>query len=255
MATTYLHAVNEILQELNEVELTSSNFASAVGIHQFVKSIINRAYRDIVNAEKEWPFLSAGTNDEPFLGSEYVESVAGQRWYLLKTGATDTRDDYSSVDWDSFYLTDFGVAGATEPYENRNLPFSSIDQWIKYHRENDNDAHLTTGSESGVPQRVMVSADGRSFGLSPIPDAVYRIYFSAWNQPTELTAYSSEFVFADRWMPVLYARARYYMWQFKESPQQAAFALNEYKEGLSFMRNTLIDPTPDNMLDDRARFI
>ena len=79
----------------------------------------------------------------------------------------------------------------------------------------------------------MVSADGRSFGLSPIPDAVYRIYFSAWNQPTELTLYSNEFVFADRWMPVLYARARYYMWQFKESPQQAAFALNEYKEGLS----------------------
>ena len=37
MATTYLDLTNEILRELNEVPLTSTNFASAVGFQQLSK--------------------------------------------------------------------------------------------------------------------------------------------------------------------------------------------------------------------------
>jgi len=37
MATTYLTLTNETLRELNEVQLTSSNFSDAVGIQAFVK--------------------------------------------------------------------------------------------------------------------------------------------------------------------------------------------------------------------------
>jgi len=48
---TYLELTNELLREMNEVELTSSNFTSAVGIQQHVKDAINRAYLDIVNEE------------------------------------------------------------------------------------------------------------------------------------------------------------------------------------------------------------
>ena len=66
MSTTYLTATNEILKELNEVELNSANFSSAVGIHAFAKDIINRAYFDIVNAEQEWPYLLEGVPEEPF---------------------------------------------------------------------------------------------------------------------------------------------------------------------------------------------
>jgi len=46
---TYLGLTNEILGELNEVQLTSSNFATAKGIQKFVKDAINRAYFDIAN--------------------------------------------------------------------------------------------------------------------------------------------------------------------------------------------------------------
>jgi hypothetical protein len=42
MATTYLTLTNEVLRELNEVQLTSANFASAVGIQAFIKESINR---------------------------------------------------------------------------------------------------------------------------------------------------------------------------------------------------------------------
>ena len=39
-----------------------------------------------------------------------------------------------------------------------------------------------------VPLRVLKSTDGRRFGLSPIPDEVYRIYFTAYDQLTILSA-------------------------------------------------------------------
>ena len=55
MATTYLDLTNEILRELNEVPLTSTNFASAVGIQQFVKDSINKSIFDIANEEPQLP--------------------------------------------------------------------------------------------------------------------------------------------------------------------------------------------------------
>ena len=53
---TFLNLTNELLREMNEVELTSSNFGSAVGIQQHAKDSINRGYLDIVNEEPQWPF-------------------------------------------------------------------------------------------------------------------------------------------------------------------------------------------------------
>ena len=58
MATTYLALTNELLRELNEVTLTSTTFANAVGVQQHVKDSLNRAYYDIVNEEPQWPYLA-----------------------------------------------------------------------------------------------------------------------------------------------------------------------------------------------------
>ena len=84
--------------------------------------------------------------------------------------------------------------------------------------------------------KVIISPDNRKFGLSPIPDKVYRVYFFAYNLPTELSAHGDEIVFPNIYKPVLLARARYYIHQFKESSQAAAFALEDYKRGLKLMK-------------------
>ena len=41
MATTYLQLSNELLREMNEVELTSSNFSDSKGVQTHIKDIIN----------------------------------------------------------------------------------------------------------------------------------------------------------------------------------------------------------------------
>ena len=51
------------------------------------------------------------------------------------------------------------------------------------------------------------------------------------------------------------ARARYFMHQFKENSQAAAFALEDYKRGLKLMKLRLMAPDPGYVKDDRVRYI
>lgn len=256
MATTYLQLTNELLREMNEVTLTSGNFSSAIGIQAHAKDCINRAYLDIVLEEPQWPFLSvadSGTTD-PMYGNTYIETVANTRWYELKPASDSILDDYGYVDWNNFYLTTVGVAGETAPYTAQNLKFTTIDEWKDFYRasENADDAEDANG---GQPKRVIRSPDGRMLGLSPIPDKVYRVWFYAYNQPTQLSTFGDTIVFPDGYKPVLLSRARYYAHQFKENIQPAALALEEYRRGLRLMKGNLMTPDPFYIKDDRMRFV
>ena len=256
MATTYLQLTNELLRELNEVPLDSNTFSEAVGISQHIKDCVNRAYMDIVIDEPQLPFLSAGESGttDPMYGNVYVETVAGTRWYELKESSSSIIDDYGSIDWDNFYVTTVGVAGETTPYTSKSLNFATLEDWTRHRRDQENrdDADQAVGGE---PTHVLRSPDARKFGLSPIPDKVYRVWFYAWNQPTKLSAHSDTIVFPDMYANVLLAKARYYMWQFKDAPQQAAFALDDYKRLYDQMRSNLLEPVPTYITDDRVRFI
>ena len=251
MATTYLTLTNELLRELNEVVLTSSNFGDAVGIQGHAKDCINRAYSDIVMEEPQWAFLATGESGatDPFYGNVYVETVAGTRWYELKESSSSITADYGSVDWDNFYLTTIGVSGASSPYTSQNLKFINSSDWVRYKREAEN-VDDSDSQSYGEPTHVIRSPDARKFGVSPIPDKVYRVWFFAWDLPTALSAHGDAIVFPDVYSPVLMARARYHFHQFKDAPQQAAFALEDYKKGLKQMRSALMNPVPKYMSTD-----
>ena len=85
---TYLTLVNNVLQELNEVELTSSTFSSSRGIQTAVKTFVNKAVNDLYTAEVEWPWLYTSTTQD-------VNS--GQQEYTFPTA-------FRKADFDSFYL-------------------------------------------------------------------------------------------------------------------------------------------------------
>ena len=251
MATTYLQLTNELLRELNEVVLTSANFSAAIGIQAHAQDCINRAYKDIVMSEPQWGFLATGESGatDPFYGNVYVETVAGTRWYELKAASSSITTDYGSVDWDNFYLTTIGVSGESAPYVSRNINFVTLEEWKDHRRESENIDDADSQSW-GEPKFIIRSPDSRKFGLSPIPDKVYRAWFYAWDLPTALDAHGDAIVFPDVYSPVLMARARYHFHQFKDAPQQAAFALEDYKKGLKQMRSSLMNPTPKDMSTD-----
>jgi hypothetical protein len=256
MATTYLALTNELLRELNEVTLTSTTFANAVGVQQHVKDSLNRAYYDIVNEEPQWPYLAVAESGatDPMYGNVVIDTVAGTRWYELKPASSSITTDYNSIDWDNFYVTTVGVSGESPPYVSRNLRYTTTEEWKDYYRlsENLDDADA---QQYGEPSRVIRSPDSRKFGLSPIPDKVYKVWFFAWALPATLSAHGDTVVFPEMYTTVLLARARYYIWQFKDNPQAAAFALDDYKKGIRSMRSNLLEPTPMYFKDDRVRMV
>jgi len=257
MATTYLALSNEILRELNEVVLTSASFASATGIQGFVKDALNKALFDVANEEPQLPFFAAAVSGgtDPFYGNVTVATVAGTRWYTLKSDSSSITTDYSSVDWDDFYLTTINVSGESSPYVSKGLKFLTLADWKRYNRdsENSDDAEGSDASH-GEPAYVIKSPDHRKFGLSPIPDKVYNVHFYAFTKPTALSAHDDTIPMPEQYSNVLTARARYYVHQFKNNLQQAAFALEEYKKNIRHMKSNLINPQPKDMTDDRRYF-
>ena len=255
MATTYLDLTNEVLRELNEIPLTAANFADATGFQKFVKDTVNKSIFDIANEEPQLPFFSAGVSGstDPFYGNVTVATVAGQRFYTLKADSSIITTDYASIDWDDFYVTTINVSGETAPYVSKGLRFLTLDDWKRYYRDSENEDDANS-QNYGEPKFVIKSPDSRKFGLSPIPDKVYNVHFYAFVRPTALSAYDDTMVLPEQYSNIVTARMRYYVWQFKESPQQAAFALDDYKKGLKYMKSNLMNPTPKYMTDDRRYF-
>ena len=94
---TYLVLTNRVLNDLNEVELTSSTFSSSRGIQTSVKNFVNRSLHDIYNDLEELPSLHKET---------YHDVNAGQREYALPTADSPVSGDlqWRKIDWDSFIL-------------------------------------------------------------------------------------------------------------------------------------------------------
>ena len=128
---------------------------------------------------------------------------------------------------------------------------------IEFHNGRGNQEEINKANQQSysVPLRVLRSSDGRRFGLSPIPDKVYRIYFFAYNRPSELSADNDTVLFPEQYKPVLLARARYYIYQFKDNIAQSQLALDEYKKGLQNMADQLNSPQPEYMSDVRFTYL
>jgi hypothetical protein len=85
---TYLTLTNLALNELNEVELTSSNFTSSRGVQTSAKNFINKAVNELYMAELEWPWLHTNGTQVTF---------SGQQEYTFPTA-------FRKADFDSFRL-------------------------------------------------------------------------------------------------------------------------------------------------------
>ena len=91
MASTYLTLVNNVLRDVNEVELTSSNFGSSRGIQTSVKDFVNRSISDIINSELNWPFTRAE-------GS--LDLISGKQLYAFATVSSTLK----YLDYDTVFL-------------------------------------------------------------------------------------------------------------------------------------------------------
>ena len=94
---TYLVLTNRVLNDLNEIELTSANFSSSRGIQTSVKNFVNRGLHDIYNELEELPSLHK---------ESYYVTNEGQREYSLPSTDSPQSGDlaWRKIDWDTIYF-------------------------------------------------------------------------------------------------------------------------------------------------------
>jgi hypothetical protein len=216
---TYLEVINIALRDINEVPINISSFNNVRGIQAAALEMVNRAYADILNYTKEWPFLSdaQGTKFE-------IPTVEDQQEYEFPT-------EISNVDWDSFFIV--------SDNKDHTVPLQTIDQdfYIKNLKQND----LLPSGEVLRPLFVYRTKNNKGYGLSPIPKGMdYSVSFHAFIKPTLLKFPTQEIIIPERYYNVLISRARYYLWMFRENTELAGYAAQEYERGIRQMYRDLV---------------
>lgn len=220
MGSTYLDLTNKVLRRLNEVELTSSDFASARGIHATAKDAVFDTVRKINTQKFEWPFnKTAGTQ----------VLTAGTEEYAWPA-------DLKVPDWDSFYVENDGTL-ATKTTTLRQI---SKEQYWKYLRNDDLDA----GADGiSIPLYVFETSSG-GFGVSPSPDEAYTVNYIYFINTVTLDAYDDACTIPTQFDYIIIDGALHYMYAFLDNAERAALFENTFRTGLNYMTYLLIPKTP-----------
>ena len=210
----YLELTNAVLREINEVEIT--NVSSTRGVQSSVKDFINKAQRDIINSEVEWPFTVV---------NQSFTTVAGTAEY-------DRESDAKTVDYDSFTIQE--SADTAE----RTLKYLSFEEYLE--KRNEADTNPDTGSRA-LPEYVYKTPDSK-IGLSPVPDlATYTVRYYYYQTNSDMSVNADTPTIPERFHDVIVNRARYYAHMLRSDVQFAQLALRDYTEGLGRMRVELIN--------------
>lgn len=217
---TYVSLVNELLRRLNEVTLDTggADFSSVRNVQALAKDAINSSVRLILQTGQEWPFLK----------TTYTQALTiGTRQYNFPS-------DYSSADWDTFYLKALSSAGNSP----MNLRAISYEEYIQNVRASDDQGDTVNGD--GPPIRVYQTL-GESFGVTPIPNAAYEIEYTYWSYPADMSLYDDVCVIPDRFKHVVIDGAMMFMMRFRSNEQSAAMHQNNFEDGIKSMRRVLMD--------------
>lgn len=219
MALTYMNLVNALLREMNEVELTSSNFDDARGQHARAKDCIRYAVQEINAHHHQWPFnayehtevLTAGTYEYP--------------WPLT----------FKTVDWNSFEIQ----SDATIGNEMRTLGVMDRDEWYTRYRDQDEQARVD-GTGSDIPDYVF-KTHGMGYGLTPNPDEEYTLTFRYYANPTALSSYDDETTIPEAFEYVILLAAAASLYRFFDGIVYDEKVTEKFKRALTDMRTLLIN--------------
>jgi hypothetical protein len=219
---TYVTLVNELLRRMNEVTLDTAGdgFDSVRNVQALAKDAVNSSIRLILQDGQEWPFLKTTFTQALTVGTRQYDFPA----------------DYSSTDWDTFYLKKLSSEN------NSPMPLSviSYEQYIQNVRPSDDTGDQVNGDG---PPALVYQTLGTAFGVSPIPNAAYEIEYVYWKFPTDLTAFNDVSIIPDRFKHVVIDGAMMFMMRFRSNEQSAAMHQNNFEDGIKTMRRVLIDDT------------
>ena len=217
MASTYLELVNKINALVNEVPLSSSNFATANGFYQTAKEAVNFAIRKINQEQFEWPFYHV-------LHTETL--VTGQTRYNREA-------DCKYIDYDTFRVPrDLTLNTQTVKLERIDYD-EFVEKLSDYEYNRDRDA---------VPSFVFQTQNG-GFGVCPAPDQDYDLVYEYYSIPVDLSVWSDTSPLPDGFDHIIVNGAMNYVYHFRGDFEMADRYERMYQESIKDMRTIYINRT------------
>lgn len=217
MAYDYLGLVNDVNRRLNEVELTSSNFATAVGFYSATKESVNSAIRFINQEQYGWPYNHSEQEDI---------LTAGDTRYALPS-------DAKTVDFNSFRIK----RDATLGNNTKRLKTISYEEYLDKYVDNE---YNTNTDIRGIPNFVF-RTPSQEYGLVPPPDKDYEIVYEYYRLPVDLVYATDVPSIPEQFRHVIVDGAMYYAYLFRGNSQDATIVYQKFLEGIKNMRSLYIN--------------
>ena len=218
MAYDYLGLVNDVNKRLNEVELTSSNFATVTGFYSAAKDAVNGALRHINQSAFEWPFNHVEQEDV---------LTAGEIRYGYPA-------DAKTLDFDSFRIK----RSASFGNDTRKLKLMAYEEYL----ENYVDAEYDT-SNTGIRSipRVIFRTPNQGFGVYPPPDNAYELVYEYYRLPVDLISATDVPSIPEQFRYVIVDGAMYFAYLFRGNTQDATLQFQKFEEGIKDMRTLYVN--------------
>jgi hypothetical protein len=217
MAYDYLGLSNDVLNRMNEVELTAATFSNARGFQIQCKNAVNDAINYINSREFGWPFTHSTAT---------VTLVANQTRYTLPANT-------QSIDYETFRISKdaaLGVAGTTlRVLDYKEYVDRAIDQ-------------ESTTSVGAVPSYVFRTPDN-NYGLYPYPDAAYELKFDYYEKPAVLVNATDIPTIPEQFRQTIVDGATAYGYQYRGEAQQYGINFARFEEGIKYMQSILLNRT------------
>jgi hypothetical protein len=217
MAYNFLGLVNEVNRRLNEVELTSVNFASAGGFYNTAKDSVNSALRHINHEESNWPW----------------NHVLEEEVLTAGTIRYDYPTDAKVLNMDSFRIrrdADLNVATT----KLKSLDYQEyLDKYIDYE-------YNSSTSKRSLPTHV-VRAPSQEFLIIPAPDQDYELDYEYYRNPVSLELYDDVPSVPLEFKHIIVDGAMFYAFQFRGDTQASQIAQQKFEAGVKYMRSLYIN--------------
>ena len=217
MAYNYINLANEVNRRLNEVELTSSNFATAKGFYSQIKDSVNSSIRDINQTHYEWPFNHVLAEDT---------LTAGTTRYAFP-------NDAGSIDFDTFRIKESSTLGNA----TTKLGLVAYEDYL----ENSVDQEYADNTSKREVPSAVFQAPSLEWGVVPPPDQDYEIVYEYYRVPVDLENFTDVPSVPERFRHVIIDGAMYHAYMFRSNEQAANLAKSKFEEGLKRMRTILVN--------------
>ena len=216
MAYDYLGLVNDVNRRLNEVELTTTNFATATGEYSMIKDAVNASIRYINQHEYEWPFNHV-TADETM--------TAGVVRYAFPT-------DAKTVDFDSFRIK----RNATLGNDTKRLGILSYEEYLSKHV----DIEYNTSANRAMPDFVFRTPN-QEFGFVKNPDKAYEYAYEYYRLPVDLINTTDVPTVPEQFRYIIVNGAMHFAYMFRGETQESQVTQQRFMEEIKSMRSLYVN--------------